>query len=521
MFGVIKSVKEEIGRFVREYYRFIFAGVLIGTLTYLLLMAGELVNNYDGIWHPSNFVAGNWEIALGRPFERYLDRARFGVVSSVLNSCMVFIFIAAADALILDRFENKDRFSAFLFLLLTIACPITGELLSYYYLAVNYECAFFLSVLAFAVIPDKPAKGAALWGRAALGGLILAFSMSFYQAYIGVTCVLFVSFVMKLLKEDAKKEQLLRYAGAAFLSIAFGGIFYLGIVKVMLLRAGTALASYKGADSVSLPAIVMGFPASIVNCYRQFIDFVFINRFDTRLEFSAVMAILAAVCALLSVAFETWRLFKRNKSGACIFAALVLIMPVAACAVVIIAVGNTVTGLMAMGILIGFLMILLLSEHGGPNRKIYTVALCVAAWFMLHQVQNDQVAMKEGMNATRVLTEDVIGDLFENGYPTAADTVAFVGRAAENPRFVQSGAFGIANEYAQFGKWSTDPRNNRATWYGITTKLCGTFINLCSDDIYAELIDSDRVAGMPVYPEKGSIAVIDGIMVVKVSDLYR
>lgn len=518
---MIKDTSEKIKRFFCEHYVFLFVGVLIGTLTYFMLMAGELVNNYDGIWHPSNFIAGDWEIALGRPFERYCDRLRFGIVSSSLNSVMVFLLIAIGDALILERFGNKNKAVSYLFLVLTIANPMVGELLSYYYLAVNYECAWLFSVIAFAVLPGEPGKGRAFWGSAAFGGLMLAFSLSFYQAYIGVTCTLIAAYVMKLLKEQAEKSRVLRYIGLAFSEIVFGGIFYLGIVKLMLLRAGTQLADYKGANSVSLLAILRGLPVSIAECYRQFLHFVFSRHFDTGLEFAPLMAILVVLGAAAAVLTTAWRIFRTKRIYAAFYVLMALLLPVASCSVIIIAVGNTVTGLMAMGILLAFLMICLLAEPGSAGRKVCIASLCIAGWFMLHQVQNDQLAMKEGMNATTVLAEDMIEDLYDHGYPDQADTVAFVGRAAENPRFSQSEAFRLANEYAQFGKWSTDPRNNRATWYGITTKLCGTNINLCPDDRYAALIDRSDVAAMPDYPAEGSIDMIDGVIVVKVSGLYR
>ena len=48
---------------------------------------------HDGIWHLSNFIAGDFEISLGRGLERYADRARFGIVSSPLNTVLCLLAV--------------------------------------------------------------------------------------------------------------------------------------------------------------------------------------------------------------------------------------------------------------------------------------------------------------------------------------------------------------------------------------------------------------------------------------------
>ena len=73
---------------IKYYGRVVVGGTLFGVLVYFSMMSLDLVNSYDGIWHWSNFIAGDWEISLGRGLQRYFDKLRFGIVSTSLNTVL-------------------------------------------------------------------------------------------------------------------------------------------------------------------------------------------------------------------------------------------------------------------------------------------------------------------------------------------------------------------------------------------------------------------------------------------------
>ena len=199
---------------------------------------------------------------------------------------------------------------------------------------------------------------------------------------------------------------------------------------------------------------------------------------------------------------------------------LLVLLPGAASCVCIIAVGNSVTGLMAMGILTGLLLFYPLCEEIKPVRLAINIVYTLMAWYLVASVVNDQIALKEGITATKTMAENAIEDVYSGNYLKDVESVAFVGRAAENPTFYKSAAYEMANGYAQFGRWSTDPRNNRETWTGITRLFCGVTIPICGEGTYSEIVAEDEVKKMPVYPNEGYMKVIDNVLVIKMSDLY-
>ena len=100
------------------------------------------------------------------------------------------------------------------------------------------------------------------------------------------------------------------------------------------------------------------------------------------------------------------------------------------------------------------------------------------------------------------------------------DSIAFVGRTAENSLFYMSPVYDMANGYAQFGRWSTGSRNNRVTWIGVMNMLCGSEIDFCDEEAYRNIVEGDEIKNMPVYPQKGYIKLIDDVLVIKISDCY-
>ena len=147
----VQNLEKNFFDFFEKYRKYILGGVGVGVLTYFMMMSLNLVNDLNGIWHLSNFIAGDWEISLGRGLQRYADRARFGIVSDPFNSVITIFLIAIANAIILMRFQFDNVLYKVLFITILIANPIICNTLSYSYMSVNFGLAYFFSVIAFFV----------------------------------------------------------------------------------------------------------------------------------------------------------------------------------------------------------------------------------------------------------------------------------------------------------------------------------------------------------------------------------
>lgn len=501
----------------KEYIRYLGIAVALGVIFYFSMLARDLVNNIDGIWHPSNFVAGDWEISLGRGLQRYADRARFGLVSSALNSVFVFLIIGAADVMLIKKCKLEDSFFAYLFILLTIVNPVTAESLSYSYMSVNFAFAYFFAVGAFCLTFTEN------YGRIfrlCLAIFSFAVSMSFYQAYICVFCVCCLYAILLALKDQKSVKDIFRYVVNCAVTFLGGGIAYMILTKILLWRAGIEMAGYRGASDISPITILTSLPTSIVDAYKEFGSYVFHTNLHANLEFSSLMTILLFTGLIGMLLFVIYRVCRKKLGYGIVMAAVFTLLPLASCIICLIAVGNAISGLMAMGILFFFLGFYILVKEEKVLRTIYLFLMALLAWFYIGAVVNDQIALKEGITATKTITRQILDDLHEEDLLEDGVSIAFVGRLAENPVFYKSVAYEMANGYAQFGRWSTDARNNRTTWIGILNSLCGVELPVCDVETYEEIRGMEEVERMPIYPEDGYMKVIGDVLVIKTSMLY-
>lgn len=519
----ITSIEKRIeNAFINNRAEIIFS-LLAGVITYLLLMTGDLVNDVDGLWHPSNFIAGDWEISLGRGLQRYADRARFGIVSAVLNSVLTLSLISVSNVCIVNVLGIKDKLYRYAALLLMVANPIVCNSLTYSYMSVNFGLAWFFAVCAVLPHAQKETSGKSKHILAVLGsGLLLGIAMAFYQAYICVTAIVLLFLFIKNILEEQKLKKIGCYACKVLLSVLAGGCFYLIITKLLLWRADVEMSGYKGASNVGVGSIISNLPNSVAESYKQYWNYIKNGKMFSALEFMDVLIIGLLVVYLIAVLFRFVKLLKAHKVHALLYLIAVLLIPVASCAVILIAVGNSMTVLMSMGMLMSIVLLgSIIEDKSFWIKRIHCFLIIALAWFQLSAVINDQLALREGKDATITLTENVVSELITQGYlEDVAQPVAFVGQPGSSPMFMQSVAYQTANGYARFGCWSTDSRNNRYSWLGVTSNFLGISMNICDEYTYEEIRISKEIADMPVFPGEGSVRIIDGVVVVKVSELY-
>lgn len=502
----------------QEYGRIISIGLILGTLVYLPLMSGNLVNNFDGIWHPSYFVAGNWEISLGRGLQRYADRARFGLVTSSFNSLLVLFLITISDVFIIKKLQIGNFFVQMLFLFLSIANPVICESLSYSYMSINFGLAYLFSVLAFYMVCYG--KKYKFYLDAIFAAIFFAISMGFYQAYMGVTFVLIIVFLLKSTIEKIDNKLYFKTLLNSVIMLFIGTPLYIGITKILCYKAGVSLSSYKGADNVSLINIVVSLPKSIVSCYEQFYEYVISKNMGIHLEFCHYIVIAFLLVEVVSILYRLYVVRKQNSLQIIISTICFLLLPVAACSVCAIAIGNEIRGLMATGIVFALIIPMITFIDDKITSVMCWFILLLLSFYLVSAVERDQIALHEGKVATTTLVQNIFNQIYESDYLEQTSSVAFIGRVADNPTFRKSITYESANEYAQFGKWSTDTRNNRVTWEGVINEFCGMSVNMCGDETYEQIKNSDQIRNMPLFPYKGSISIVDDVLVIKVSDNY-
>lgn len=387
-----------------------------------------------------------------------------------------------------------------------------------------FGLAFFFSAFAGFILWKLLVRKKALAG-VVLGGLCLAVSMACYQAYLGVVGVILLTIFSRLLLKNEDKKFIQKFMIAGVGLILTGGGLYWCITQLLLIRAGITLADYKGASNISIMGIFENLPYSVRECYKQFRAFFANSKMYYNLPVAEYLLCGCLVLFIGSFVYQFIRLVKQNKIYAFAYFISVLLIPIAANAVLLVAVGNSVTVLMSMAMILtmGGVLHIHIPCNSRPGKYmigIYYFLALLLVWFGISTVSNDQLALKEGKVATITLSQNIMNVMIDSGLYEGTKPVALVGRPAENDMFPHNYAYETANEYARFGSWSTEAGNNRRSWMGVFSNFVGMNINLVGENEYNALILLEEVKEMPEFPSVGSIKEIQGAIVVKVSELY-
>ena len=517
---------------LREEIRFLLLYTCAGCIVYYLLISHGLFNHYDGLWHPSRFYAGDWEVSLGRWVWPYIDRFRFGLVSAPMNALFSLIMTGLGHCLLFRLFDVKSVFVRLLTGLLWIGSTAFSVSLSYVYMSPTFAAAFLFSIAAvYVLIRVNTAAGFVS------SAFLFALSMGCYQAYSGVSCLILCAYFIVLFSRTEPVTDILKYCVKTACMILGGGILYLLGTKLHLHLRNIALEEYGGASSVTAGAIVRNLPSGIKLCYTEFYKYFatssrhsnyFKENQATLLVFSVLIVIMAV--RLFGVA-------RKSLLHAVLMSAGAVLLPLAANFVLLLAVDSTYIKIQMSCGMAMMPSVLLCMTHLTvcgivqriPGKKtliprtaaaLVTISTALLVWFRICSVTNDQLAMEEGRTSVSAIAQMVTDDLMDEDVIVSGEKICIIGIPSENTLFFRNEAWKQANQFARFGRWSVTAECDFFSWRSTFKYLRGLNLNFCSPGEYGKLKKSEKVEEMPCYPAQGSIQKIGDIVVVKISDQY-
>lgn len=516
----IRCVRGQVRRWMEEKKRFLIASFIFAFSVYFMLISQTLTNSTDGIWQESYFQAGEWEQSIGRWFWPYLDKIKFGISSISFNSFLALGIIVVSLALLLECFEAAGNFRAFLGGALFLAYPVICDSLSFGFMSTTFAAAMlFGCAAAYCAMKVKSFVIAII-----SGAFFISLSMGCYQAYIGVTCIIMLIYILKMLLQSENIQNCIEWCARAILAVCAGGLLYYICVKITCIAYDVELTDYNGANQVSLKAMIVNFPKGIRMAYGNFAEYFFggtiqVNQFGGR----EINILLAGMFILILTGKIVNLLFSKkyiHTIGALLIAGLI---PAACNVVFLIAVGTgpgmsvLMTGGMAL------LMPLMIWNFGGIAFKninmewVCCVLGAIAVWSNICTVTNDQLALKDGRTATYEIAGQILDDLYEQA-DIAEEAVLIMGRPSDNPLFDQKQVWQRANSYARFGEFANTYACNRMSWAGVYSNLFGVEVEIASDEISEKMTQNEDYRNMNIYPDEGYIKKIDGVWVIKAAE---
>lgn len=438
---------------------------------------------------------------------------RGGINLAPLSAFLMITLYSAAGILLTRVFSVRTRLLRVLIPLLIVCAPYVAEVERYHYCSAAYALSFLLGVLAVAFVSYNTPKGEIA------GILCLLFSLSMYQASLGVTAGLcLMLLVLAVLQQQPWLPLLRRFAVMGF----FGSVGYYLVLKLVLKLYNTSLYAPYGGGILT---VLKNSPQGIANAYRDFVSYfvqtntIAQNHYGQRLAY-----IMMAVLTIIALA--GWFVRMKKKSAVLPAVIFLLLIPGAVNITDLISTNTNIQLRMAgaLIIIIPFCLTVLEKEYeNGKKRMGLLIAGGLACVVLLRgyvvQINNDAIVMLAEKNKVINLANRICLQLEQNPDYLAGKEVCIVGEAQDGWYKDISPLYEKASFLAQEGIFLSDPVFNSDGWKSLCWEELGIRLNWCSDERILELCETEDFQSMPVYPQNGSIQTIDGVVVVKVANI--
>ena len=496
-----------------------FSCAAAGYLTHLYAFT-NLYPNSDGLsrmFDPQQMtISGRWFLHYASVFNGFTQMPAVIGFFSVL-----FLSLAAALAVAVLGL-NSRVLSAFAGAVMAVFPPM-GYTYLYLFTASAYAFAILCAVLAVWLA----AKGGFPRWLAAV--CLLAISMGTYQAYAAVAVafsLLSVLHTALLPQNTVKQTSLLGLRLVCFL--LSGALLYYGILQIFLAVKDLELLDYLGMSQTGMGTLLLQLPRLVLTAYKQVISFFLLpggsNSFTT--PFFAALTLLLAVCAM-GCLLSLWMRGDRRQgwrfAGTLVMLAL---LPLGAGFAQVIAPFSDATPIMKYAYVSLYLAALLLIDTGLPHMKAAARPLCgwltcgVLLVTCLYSANIDNLLYTASAQAHRSLLSyaTVLLSRVEScpGYDGSQEVV-IIGSFPTDRYYSQIGSYLLVDHYSV--PIHTPAPLNKHIYYYLNDWL-NVPIQEPAEETMKAVAASSQFKAMPLYPADGSVALLDGRVVVKVQETY-
>lgn len=506
----MKKIMKLLKELYDKYKYSIYSSMIFTFLTHFYFFSRRLANEDD----LSYLVFKDFALTSGRWNNGTLFTT--SLMSPSVNFILVIIILAIISLLICDIFKIKNKKNMILISLIISTFPSLALSFSYLFMVEIYMTSLLLAVLAVWISTK--------WKYGFIpGSLCIALSLGNYQSYIAVSVSLIIIYVIK--ETIDKKKEILKDILKLFIMGILGIIIYFIILKVLLLINKTSLSNYKGADSMGIPPI-SEWPKLIFRTYKHFIGY-FIGKSYFRVSiFESTIRILTIILTfILLINKITKEKFYKNKTNIIIFIILIVLIPFTFNIVDFMAFKADLTSLQIYSFSSLYLLIILILDKTKPNYLNTILTILIIAIGIMNFTTVNKYYFKqetyykytENFN-NRLLNKIESTEGYYYGIP-----IIFKGESNsnfykelntlpntnDNITFDQSLWGGKYIGYADLYTYNNDKKIFR-----MINNEFGVYLNRVTDEERDKIKDNIEYNNMKSYPEKDSIKIIDGILVV-------
>ncbi len=515
----------------------LLSSLIIGIFTHVLLLANSLLSP-DGLLNSILYSAGSWEASLGRWGINLVDNLRMDRCPTVFIElvCILLASLAAVEVAVI--FDFKYHITAILTAAVIQLSPTLAITMLYSSLADAFILSFVLILLAsLAVLRCPSGKKLPLILCNILAACCICFSLGIYQNYFGIYvgfCIAFALYQLLLTENPVKKIMLRLLYGIG--TAVVGLILYYIVTKAEQIHFGVTTAAYQGADQVGLLTSLKALPFSIAKSYTSMIryylgDSIVYNRAWHR-DILFVILFIAVVVTAILVIFRR-KLYREKLRFILSLVLLFLLVP--GLNVIVLMVPdchfyslNSMQMAMLLALMFVFLEksavesetktgICVKTEGISRAAALILSGVLLSTWFASDEFSYQYI--KQTFDQVEAVSERIIDrvettDGYYNGIPVLIAGIVSEDLYYRDNAYADYTWGGVV--LAPFSHGALD--FSQECWRRYLLAYLGMSFNFCTPPQREALLASDRFQEMDIFPGKDSVATIDGLLVVKLSD---
>lgn len=357
-----------------------------------------------------------------------------------------------------------------------------------------------------------------------MSAVFTALAIGIYQSYLGFIIGLAIMLpILQLLRGEKIKEVLIDIL-YSMIGVGLGVIVYYGMVQISLRVIQVTMASYKGANEVGILSVIKALPNTILETYQTFFSYFWGEKIIKNANYGR--GIFYTILFGFSILVLTVKMIKlkedRIKRIFLILVGLILV-PIGLDIVEIIVPTANVYILMCYQytlILVFCISLLELRKESMLLSKLFIIgSILIICWTYYLADNASYTAIKITQNQAQATANRIVDRIEQHPEYKQGMKLCIVGHVNNenlmNKLPVYTGTYGgLTNKPIFHGTWDGE----RGTWIKFFNTYLGFLYEVCSQKEYEEIISSEQFEKMKVYPEEDSVKVINGIMVVKLTN---
>ena len=505
-----------IASFFKKYRVPFFSALIFGFLAHMFSFTNKLVN-HDELYYlfgmGATIGSGRWGLFFAAPF---LPDASL----PWLNGILTVLMIAVSICLIIQMFSIKNTVLQILLSALIITFPSLTGTFCFMFTSTYYGISFLLSVLVVWLLTQTQ-KHRWFWMLVSLGAAVL--STAIYQSYIAITASLFVLLlIQQLLQPDSDVKAMIKTGifDVLFLAAALG--CYWICCKIVWVITGIPMNAYsQEAVTINLSTIAENF----LNAYRYFFEYTM--HLDSGLITTPLsLCIHYGMMIILCIEILFWAAHTRKAPKIMLMLFLLAMFVLSINCMYIFVMPIHVHTLVLYSAVAIYIFAAVMIENG------LLIGLCGCKLAQIRKVAYDLIIV----GLTMVVIVNVYAAntaylklhlRYENLYSFCTSTAAHLESMPDYQQDTPVAVIGTWQdlEFYEDSFSGTEhligAHNLSPSSYSLDKMFeyyIGREVNLVYIDDAKLIAQTDAAKAMPSYPSHGYIQMIDGTIVIKLSD---